>query len=822
MTSNADRPVVLVTGAAGNLGTTLGAALADRYRVVGLDRKAGEAGFPILEADLTSDESTAAALRSLRETYGGRIASVLHLAAYFDFTGEDHPLYETLNVGGARRLLQGLRGFEVEQFVYSGTMLVHAPCKPGERIDENQPIDPRWAYPRSKAAAEDVIRAEHGDIPYVLLRLAGVYDEATQVPTLAHQIARIYERDFQSHLYSGDPMVGQSMLHKADMVDAFRRTVDRRAALPREAVILVGEPEALGYDVIQDEVGRLIHGEAEWTTLEVPKGLAKLGAWAQAKLEPAVPDALDQGEQPFIRPFMVEMADDHYALDIARAEVLLGWRPAHDLLSELPKIVARLKADPLAWYEANDVPAPDWLRSADQAGAHGESVRARHALAFGREHEQNRWAHFLNMALGFWLAMSPPVIGVAEPGLAVSEIVSGLAIVLLAGLSLSRRFWLARWACAGVGAWVLGAPLLFWTGSAAAYLNDTLVGALVIGLAVALPPEPGVSPVANVEGPTRPTGWSYNPSDWSQRLPIIALAIVGLFVSRYLAAYQLGHIDGVWDPFFAGGSATRNGTEEIITSSVSEAWPVSDAGVGAVTYILEIVTGLIGSRRRWRTMPWLVLLFGLMIVPLGVVSISFIIIQPIVIGTWCALCLIGAAAMLVQIPYSIDEMVATLQFLRRRKRAGRSVLRVLLSGDTDEGRAVREPDEFERPALAILRDMAGGGVGLPWSLMLAAAIGLWLMFTRLTLGADGAMADADHLIGALVLTVVAIAAAEPARSARYLLAPLGVGLLITPFAFGAETVQTAASLACGAALVGLMIPRGRISRRYGGWNRWIR
>lgn len=120
----------------------------------------------------------------------------------------------------------------------------------------------------------------------------------------------------------------------------------------------------------------------------------------------------------------------------------------------------------------------------------------------------------------------------------------------------------------------------------------------------------------------------------------------------------------------------KNGTETIITSSVSEAWPVSDAGLGALVYILEIVTGAIGSTRRWRTMPWLVTLFGFLIVPLGVVSITFIIIQPIVIGTWCTLCLIGAAAMVMQIPYSLDELVATGQFLLRRKRAGKNLLRV--------------------------------------------------------------------------------------------------------------------------------------------------
>ena len=122
---------------------------------------------------------------------------------------------------------------------------------------------------------------------------------------------------------------------------------------------------------------------------------------------------------------------------------------------------------------------------------------------------------------------------------------------------------------------------------------------------------------------------------WTQRLPIIFLALVGLLIARYLTAYQLGQIDGVWDPFFPElpDDASKNGTEAVITSSVSKAFPIPDAALGGYTYALEIVTGLVGSRARWRTMPRLVFLFGLMIAPLGVVSIFFVIIQLIVIGT---------------------------------------------------------------------------------------------------------------------------------------------------------------------------------------------
>lgn len=829
MSNPRTQPIVLITGADGNVGSSLSKSLAADYRIVGLARGREQADFPLIECDLTSDESVTRALREFRDRFGSGIASVVHLAAYFDFTGEDKPLYQSVNVQGTQRLLRALQPFAVEQFLYASTMLVHAPCRPGERIDEHQRIDPRWAYPRSKAAAEAVIREEHGEIPYVLLRLAGVYDAESMVPTLAQQMARVYEREFQSYFYSGSTLVGQSMLHREDMLDAFRRTVDRRRSLPPDAEILIGEPDAMGYDALQDELGYLIHGAQDWPTLRVPKPVAAAGAWAQGKLEPVIPDAIDQGEAPFIKPFMVAMADDHYALDVRRARELLGWEPRHRLKDELPALVQSLKKDPAAWYRSNGITAPPWVAQAQQIGGNAEDLRTRHEALLRSQHASSRWAHFVNLGLGTWLVTQPLLIAVEPPLLRWSEIALGLLLMIGALLALSWRAQWARWFCAGIGTLVMAVPFLFSTPNAAAYLSDTLVGALIFGLAVATRPEPGPSAIAALTGPTVPPGWSYNPSDWTQRLPIIALAIVGLYVSRYLAGYQLGHIPDVWDPFFAGSAADpQNGTEEIITSSVSRAWPVSDAAVGGYTYLLEILTGIVGSRMRWRTMPWLVVLFGLMIAPLGITSIFFIIIQPVVIGTWSTIALIGAAAVLLQIPYSLDELLATLQFLRRRARAGQNWLRVFLMGDTDEtaatepGRNRLLPDEFEQPPRAVLKEITSGGVGLPWNLGLVALIGLFLLFTRPVLGVEGSLANTHHVIGSLVLTVVSVAAAEVARPFRFLVIPLGSVLAATPFFLDTGTTPALVSVALGLALIALSVRRGRIREHYGSWQKLIR
>lgn len=816
------KPLIVITGASGNIGGTLCEALKKNYHVIGLDINLCEKADTSVDCNLTSDESVKSAFNKIRTQHGQKIAAVIHLAAYFDFTGESHLLYQQVTIEGTRRVLKILQDFEVERFIYSSTMLVHEPTVPGQKINEDSPLKPGWAYPQSKAEAEKVIKQQHGKIPYTILRLAGVYDSVSAVPTLSHQIARIYERNYKSHLYAGDLMAGQAFIHKADMVEVFVRVVDRRKELPKANIILAGEGEVMGYRELQNRIGHLIFGKKEWQTIDIPEFIAKSGAWLEEQAEPIIPDTIDQGKKPFIKPFMIDLASDHYDLDISRAKGLLDWQPKHNIYDGLKDLIASLKKNPADWYKRNGVPMPDWVQTAKEKHKNADQIRHKHETEYLRQHNENIWAHFLNMGLAFWLITAPFTLGYESQAMVWSDVISGVALLVFSCISLSWRFGLARWLCGAVGFWLLGAPLIFWAPTAAAYLNDTIVGILVMGFAVLTRPVPGVSAVAAQTGPTIPPGWSYSPSSWFQRLPIIILAFVGFFISRYLCAYQLGHIDGVWEPFFAGSPEDpQNGTEEIITSYISQAWPVPDAGLGAMTYALEILTGIIGSARRWRTMPWLVVLFGIMIVPLGIVSIFFIIIQPILLGTWCTLCLIAAVAMLIQIPYSIDELIATGQFLYRRKKQGRSLLLVFFQGDTDEGKWEPVEEDFAQKPSKIIKEMLGGGVTLPWNLVLCIPIGVWLMFTRVTLDAGTSMANADHLIGSLVITVAITALAESGRAFRFFIIPLGTALLVTPFFYDTSSLSLISSLLCGLLLIAFSLPRGIILNRYGTWDRFI-
>lgn len=417
-----------------------------------------------------------------------------------------------------------------------------------------------------------------------------------------------------------------------------------------------------------------------------------------------------------------------------------------------------------------------------------------------------RWVQAPIAALSLWLVFAPATLGYTRAAMVWSDVASGTLALAMSILALGRRRGLVSWLIALVGLWLMFAPLVFWAPDAAAYANDTLVGGLLVAFGLVIPMG------MQMRGADVPPGWSYNPSTWPQRSPGIVLAFLSFLVARYMAAYQLGHIDAAWDPAFGGA------TERVLTSDVSRSWPVSDAGLGAATYLIEVLMGLMGDRRRWRTMPWMVAGFGFVVVPLGVVSIALVIMQPLAVGAWCSPCLFTAAAMLLMIPLSLDEIVAMVQLVARERRAGRSAWRVFWLGAD-----APEHDELSQPAREVTwrpRGMLWGFTNT-WSLWLCTAVGVWLMFAPAAFGIaiDRPAADSDHLVGAIVVVVAVIALAEVARPARFLVVPLGLWLSIAPwFLAGATWASSCNSALMGLVLVLSSLPLGRLRDHYGRYD----
>jgi nucleoside-diphosphate-sugar epimerase len=345
------KEVILITGCSGRIGFKAAERFSEKYQIVGFDIfLAGHLpNVEFLTVDIGSDESIKEGLDKIKAEYGSRIASVIHLAAYYSFTEEHSPNYERITVKGTERLLRHLQDFQVEQFIFSSTVLVFAPCKVGERVDEHSRVEAKWAYPQSKVETEQLIHRERGHIPTVIFRIAGVYDDRCHSIPLSHQIQRIYENQLTGHLFAGNIHHGAPFVHMDDLIEALWLTVEKRHSLPQESLFVIGEPDTMSYDELQRAFSRLIYG-VEWRTFSLPKTIAKFGAWLQDHT-PFVPKS-------FIKPWMIDLADDHCMLDISHVRQELGWQPKYSLRKKVKKMIIELKQDPLSWYDENKLKPP--------------------------------------------------------------------------------------------------------------------------------------------------------------------------------------------------------------------------------------------------------------------------------------------------------------------------------------------------------------------------------------------------------------------------------------------------------------------------------
>ncbi|MFL9845257.1 vitamin K epoxide reductase family protein [Flavobacterium rhizosphaerae] len=454
-------------------------------------------------------------------------------------------------------------------------------------------------------------------------------------------------------------------------------------------------------------------------------------------------------------------------------------------------------------------------------------------------HAKTLWVYWLIILLGAWLALSPLTFSygkeIVQPSggrslwltdamrvnyMMWNDIICGILLIIFGWRMLTPNRPVSGWIACFIGIWLNFAPLLFWAPSAHIYLNTTLVGVFIIALTILIPGMPNMIKYMKM-GSEVPPGWSYNPSSWPQRWSMIVLGFLGWVVSRYLGAYQLGFIDTAWDPFFGDSSM------QVLDSSMSHSLPVSDGALGAFAYTLEFLMGWMGSPSRWRTMPWMVFVFGILVIPLGLVHIFLVISQPVVVGHWCFFCLMAAGIMLPMIPLEFDEVIAMGQHMVQAKRRGDNMWEVFWKG----GKAFEENKDERSPKLQELPQKPGQviaaslwGMSYPITLIISTIIGIALMFAPNAFGVKITTMAAHivHLAGALTIVISVISMGEIVRRARFL--NLFTGLSLTLGLWLVSDISLALTLCAtfsGIIIMALSFPRGPKKEQYGLWDKYV-
>lgn len=269
--------------------------------------------------------------------------------------------------------------------------------------------------------------------------------------------------------------------------------------------------------------------------------------------------------------------------------------------------------------------------------------------------------------LGIYLIFSALLFPFPAPSF-FSNLITGLLLITLSLIAIPFPSPLYFFPTLTLGLYLQLAPLLFWYPTWPPFLHDTLTGALLSYLSFQFLPIP---PASKHLLPPRAR---YNPSSFSYRIPAAILALTCWLLAIYLAIFELGYMNTIWDPIFG------DGTMKVLSSSISKSFPVPDAGLGAISYLLEALLALHGGKDRWKTIPWVVLSFGIFALPVGIISIILIILQPLAVHAWCSFCLLIALINALVAILSANEIIATLRLLKQERRKGHSLLRTLIHG----------------------------------------------------------------------------------------------------------------------------------------------
>ncbi len=346
-------PRIVITGASGFIGRHLLEALKEDYIIHAMGRRSQvRCGAPFHgniiwhQVDIGYRE----ALRSvfLEIQAGGKVDLVIHLAAHYDFSGEDDPEYHRTNVEGLRNVLENCRLLKPKRFLFSSSVAACAFPESGEVLNEDSPPDGDHIYAQTKAIGEAMLEEFSSDFPSIIIRFAALFSDWCAYPPLY-----MFLRTWRSHAWNQRILGGKGesaipYLHIKDAVRFLRLVLINESKIA-DREILIASPD-----------GSVSHRElfAVVTTYEkdnpkppifTPKLFILPGIHMLSLLGRVMRD------QPFEKPWMAKYVDKKMDIDASRTRARLGWEPRDrlDVLFRMPFLIENQKYDPVEWTRIN-------------------------------------------------------------------------------------------------------------------------------------------------------------------------------------------------------------------------------------------------------------------------------------------------------------------------------------------------------------------------------------------------------------------------------------------------------------------------------------
>jgi nucleoside-diphosphate-sugar epimerase len=346
-------PRLIITGASGFVGRHLLEVLKEDYLIYGLARRSqARSGAPVhpnitwFQVDIGDRKSLEDVFKRIRAEGGAEI--LIHLAAHYDFTGEEHPEYYRTNVEGLRNVLDLSKAARVRWFLFSSSVAACQFPKPGSALDETSAPDGDHIYARTKGIGERMLREYRDAFQSVIVRFAALFSDWCEYPPLYVFLDTWLSSRWNRRVLGGKGLSAIPYLHIQEIPRFFTSILDRLDDLAPEQVLIASPDGSVSHLELFESAGRDYFGQRVKPVF-MPKALCGPGIRARDLLGRVT------GERPFERPWMAEYIDLAMNVNSLRSRQILSWgpRPRLELLRRMPFLIESFKTDPVEWNRRN-------------------------------------------------------------------------------------------------------------------------------------------------------------------------------------------------------------------------------------------------------------------------------------------------------------------------------------------------------------------------------------------------------------------------------------------------------------------------------------
>lgn len=342
---------MIITGATGFLGARLIRHCGQNYRIFSIARHPQNVGRLPAGTEVEWFQADIGDYSRLREVFQhiqalGGAELLLHLAGYYDFTGDEHPEYINTNVVGTRNVLELAVPLKLRKLFFASSIAACPFPPPGGAITEQTPPSAPPPYSRSKCKGELLLQEYHPYVPSSILRLAAIFSNWCEYEPLFNFMETWFSRRWNARILGGKGAWAIPYLHVRDLLPFFMRSIAKADELEPLEVLQASPNGCTTHRDLFLTATRYYYGKA-LRPLSVPKPLARVGIklrelWGAAR-----------GQLPFERSWMGEYIDLQLNVDARHTHRRLGWtpNPELDILKCIPAMIQNRAAQPQRWQE---------------------------------------------------------------------------------------------------------------------------------------------------------------------------------------------------------------------------------------------------------------------------------------------------------------------------------------------------------------------------------------------------------------------------------------------------------------------------------------